>query len=72
MEINPDDCLAFENVSIKDAMRIIENQHGFVVAVNKSRKVTGVVTDGDIRRGLIKKVSLDDKLSVCMNTNFMG
>ena len=56
MEINPDDCLAFENVSIKDAMRIIEkNQHGFVVAVNKSRKVTGVVTDGDIRRGLIEK-----------------
>ena len=72
MEINPDDCLAFENVSIKDAMRIIEkNQHGFVVAVNKSRKVTGVVTDGDIRRGLIEKVSLDDKLSVCMNTNFI-
>ena len=70
MEINPDDCVAFEDVSIKEAMEIIEkNQHGFVVT-DKSGKVMGVVTDGDVRRGLIKNLRLMIRYQAA-TTNFL-
>jgi dTDP-glucose pyrophosphorylase len=38
--------------------------------INEKEELLGVITDGDIRRGLIKGFSLDDEISNIMNKNF--
>ena len=38
--------------------------------VNGDGKLLGTVTDGDIRRGLLKRLRLDDRVSDCMNASF--
>ena len=49
------DFIVQEQDSILNALKIINaNRQGFVVVVNKEKKVLGVLTDGDIRRSLIK------------------
>ena len=37
-----------------------------IVVVDKNNIVKGTVTDGDIRRGLIKKIELSDNVSKIM------
>lgn len=72
MEINLDKCVVYEKASIKQALKIIdENSHGFIFTVDESEKVTGIATDGDIRRALIDGVSLDNEISSCSNANFL-
>ena len=72
MEIETDNCVVNENTPIKEALKIIdENRHGFIFTVDASEKVTGIATDGDIRRALINGVSLDDQIIVCSNPNFL-
>jgi D-glycero-alpha-D-manno-heptose-7-phosphate kinase len=59
-------------VSLREALaRIDENHHGVVFAVDELGAVFGVVTDGDIRRKLLKGGSLNDLISSCANTNFV-
>jgi D-glycero-alpha-D-manno-heptose-7-phosphate kinase len=60
------------HATIKDAMRAIEsNQNGFVLVVDKNGVVEGVVTDGDIRRKLLTKVTLNDGIETCTNYDFV-
>lgn len=56
--------------SIRDALEII-NTHALQVAliINEKDNLLGVVTDGDIRRGLLKNLSLDAKVASVMNTS---
>lgn len=42
---------------------------GTVLVVNESRRLLGVLTDGDIRRGLLKGLTLDDAVSKAMSCN---
>lgn len=56
-----------ENSSIIDAVNIIDRsamQIGLVV--DEGRKLLGVVTDGDIRRAILNKVSLDEPVKKIM------
>ena len=72
MDIDIKKCLVNESVPIKEALKIIEeNQNGFVFTVDNFEKVTGIVTDGDIRRAMINGISLDKEISSCSNTNFI-
>jgi arabinose-5-phosphate isomerase len=49
-----------ENVSVKNAViQITKKTYGCVLVVNKSKKVTGIITDGDIRRSIHKKNFLE-------------
>ena len=59
-----------EHASIRDAMRIIDAS-GLRIALvwNESRKLTGVVTDGDIRRGLLTDKNMDDCCKLVMQRN---
>ena len=41
-----------------------------VFVLNDTNQVIGTVTDGDIRRALIKGAKLDDTITSCMNKNF--
>ena len=58
--------------SIKDALKVI-NQNGcglcFVV---KGRKLLGIVTDGDLRRYFLKESNLDCQIANVMNREFLS
>ena len=66
-------CIVEENVSIKDALKKVdENQYGFIFLSNKEGKIVGLATDGDIRRALISGAIVDAPISTCANTNFLS
>lgn len=72
MNFNLDKCVVDENSSIREVLKKIdENHYGFVFSCNADEQITGLATDGDIRRGLIKGASLDDMISSCSNPDFL-
>lgn len=72
MSFDIDKCLVDETISVRDALKKIDDNHyGFVFSKNKSGSVTGLATDGDIRRSLIDGITLDDSIVSCTNSNFL-
>ena len=62
-----------ENSSIRDALiKVEKNHYGFIFSCNDDGKVIGLATDGDMRRGMIKGLKLDDPISKCVNTDFVS
>ena len=62
-----------DNASIKDALIALNEQKTNALTVfvlNSNKQVVGTVTDGDIRRALIKGARLDYCITVCVNTDF--
>lgn len=56
--------------TINDAIALLsKNAKRIVLVVNQNEVLQGTITDGDIRRALIKKLSLDSKLKYIMNSN---
>ncbi len=58
--------------SILQALHRLNELSGGVmtlVVVNENRSVAGTVTDGDIRRGLLRGVTLNDSVASVMHTN---
>ncbi|MCF8780181.1 nucleotidyltransferase family protein [Vibrio sp. IRLE0018] len=54
--------------SIRDALEIINNEALRVaLVVDNNQHLVGVVTDGDIRRGLLKNLTLAEPVSLVMN-----
>ena len=58
------------SATILEALEII-NKEALRVAlvIDKEQHLVGVVTDGDIRRGLLNNLSLNDAIALVMNTN---
>ena len=52
-----------KNCSLKDAIKIIEQGGQRIAFVVDNRKFINVITDGDIRRALLKKFNLETKIS---------
>lgn len=54
--------------TILDTIKVIDNNRkGFAIVVDDNQKVVGVITDGDIRRALIRGENLDGQvINVCM------
>lgn len=72
MDIDIKKCVVNESTPIKEVLKIIEeNQNGFVFIIDNYEKVTGITTDGDIRRAMINGISLKREISSCSNTNFI-
>lgn len=72
MSIDINNCIVDERTSIKEALKKInENQYGFVFTTDQNLKVTGLATDGDIRRALIDGSNLEDNILTCTNHNFI-
>lgn len=66
-----DKFLIAEDATLRQALSHIElNHHGIVMAMDKLGRVTGLATDGDIRRELLEGRSLDDRVSSCINADF--
>ncbi len=56
--------------SIRDALEIINNEALRVaLVVSETQNLVGVVTDGDIRRGLLNNLALTDAVSLVMNNS---
>jgi D-glycero-alpha-D-manno-heptose-7-phosphate kinase len=64
--------LIAEIASLREALIQIEaNHHGIVLTASASGVVSGLATDGDIRRKLLDGGTLDDPISSCANPNFV-
>jgi len=65
------DCLLARNYfSLKETMKVInENGLGIAFIVDEEKCLEGIVTDGDIRRALLRGVSLETPISQVMNKN---
>ena len=64
--------LIAENAPLRKALVKIEaNHHGLILTINSSGIVTGLATDGDIRRKLLEGASLDDPIVSCTNPEFV-
>jgi dTDP-glucose pyrophosphorylase len=59
------------NSKVKDAIKLInKNQRGIALVTDKNNVLKGVLVDGDIRRLLLKRVSLNNKIKKYLNKNF--
>lgn len=59
------------HISMKETLNIIDsNDKGFAIIVNDNDSVVGVVTDGDIRRAILRGYQLDDGIKKAMQKKF--
>ncbi len=58
------DCLSIsENKTIKEALKIIDNGAiRIALVIDENNKLLGTLSDGDIRRGLLKNYNLEDSI----------
>jgi len=57
--------------SIKSTMEKIDKGGiGFIVCVNQNNEVTGILTDGDFRRAILRGIDLQQQVCKIMNKNF--
>lgn len=62
--------LVNQNSSIKEAMRIIDKGAiRIAIVVDDKNKLKGIVTDGDIRRGILAGINIEEEASKIMNKN---
>jgi dTDP-glucose pyrophosphorylase len=61
-----------KNATIRQALEKLSSlgENLTLFTINEKEELLGVITDGDIRRGLINGFSLDDEISNIMNKNF--
>ena len=59
-----------ESSTIKEAMRVIDiGTIKMAVVVNEKKQLSGIVTDGDIRRGIINGIDINEPVFLTMNKN---
>lgn len=62
-----------ETNSLRKALKIIDkNALGVCFVVDKNKKLIGILTDGDIRRSLLKNADLDSNVKDHMNSKFLS
>src|SRR3989344_8570266 len=60
--------LISENITVKEAMRIIDLAPiKIALVVDENKQLKGIVTDGDIRRGILKGISTEEKVGKVIN-----
>ena len=67
-----DQYLAAPDTPIREVMaRLNATPHLFQMVVDASGQLRGTVTDGDIRRALLRGATLGDPVAACMHTDFV-
>ncbi|MDD5086846.1 MAG: NAD-dependent epimerase/dehydratase family protein [Candidatus Nanoarchaeia archaeon] len=62
--------LVNKDKTIKETMKVIdEGEIRTAVVVDSDGKLCGMVTDGDIRRGILRGIGINEKISEVMNKN---
>lgn len=66
---NCGDLVCGPDTKLIDALRLIDNAspNVFQIVASTDGRVLGTVTDGDIRRGMLRDVSMEDAVEQCMN-----
>ena len=67
--MNLSDFLVTKDKSILEVMRAIDNNAKGIAFICEKEQLLGVVTDGDIRRHILRKGSLDSKIEEIANFN---
>lgn len=64
-------CCVYDNVTFRSALEQLD-RYGFGIAIvlDKDNRMIGLLTDGDVRRALLKGVQFDVKVTEVMNTDF--
>ncbi len=66
-----EDIFISPDTSIKEALQQLDrNALQVLLVVDQNRKLLGTITDGDIRRSLLKDMDFSMSLSACMQTDF--
>lgn len=62
-----------DNLQIRDVVKIL-NKYGLKIClvVDKNLNLLGTITDGDIRRGFLKGLKLNDKIKKILNRKFFS
>lgn len=64
------DVLIFPSTSIVKALKIIdEGALQIALVVDENNRLLGTVTDGDVRRGILKGITLDEPVRLIMNNH---
>ncbi|WP_121616352.1 nucleotidyltransferase family protein [Virgibacillus halodenitrificans] len=58
-----------EDLSIKDAIRKLDETAKKILLVTEDKNLKGIITDGDIRRWILKNGDLNQSVSLVMNTS---
>jgi dTDP-glucose pyrophosphorylase len=62
-----------QNGSLRQAMQTIDkNKAGIAVVVDDGGRTVGLISDGDIRRALLKGHNFSDNVTCCMNQKFVS
>ena len=65
------DFVIFKDDNLKSALKKIDNnKHGFIIVTDRNGIAEGTLTDGDIRRALLKDISLSEAVSKAYNQGF--
>lgn len=60
-----------DHITIKEALGILDKQGliaNVLFAIDKNNRLRGSITDGDIRRGLLKEININSPVEMIMNT----
>tara|TARA_Y100000389_G_C17463452_1_gene523544 strand:- start:2802 stop:3848 length:1047 start_codon:yes stop_codon:yes gene_type:complete len=67
---NIEDIIVSESTSILEVLRIIDKSFKQIaIVVNENKKLLGTVCDGDIRRAILKNISLDEPVKKIYSKN---
>ncbi|MBU5676663.1 nucleotidyltransferase family protein [Alkaliphilus sp. MSJ-5] len=67
--MNISDLFINENITIKEAIKKLDETAKKILLVTEDNKLKGIVTDGDIRRWILKNGSLQEAVIYIMNTS---
>ena len=68
-----DNCLVTDQGSIRDGMRAVDaGGSKIALATDREGRLTGVITDGDLRRALLAGMTLDDPVAQIMSRDFIA
>ncbi len=61
----------YPNNTIKEAMEVIEKgSKGIALVIDEKKRLIGTVTDGDIRRAILRGLALENSIETIMNNQF--
>lgn len=63
---NLQDICTEEGIKVREAVQRLDSGRHKILIVTKQKKVTGIITDGDVRRWILKKGSFDADISELM------
>jgi dTDP-glucose pyrophosphorylase/CBS domain-containing protein len=70
MQINPEDLQVKKGATLKETIEVMDRQSaGVALIVDEEERLAGILTDGDIRRAILRNVDLATPVEEVMNKN---